>query len=469
MMNAFKQIINPLAYHTPEDMLFGRAPRPVTGRNGMVIGGGTVYPEINFTLPPMPVESGTIPDILKEYRQIIQGVCERAVVLHSPGIVVEVELLPPMTVHPQWGLDVVKVVKDTLISYEAKQGLKSLLRVTPNDTREMKRPPLLYSGLYWENMLVTFEESAKAGADFLAIESTGGKEICDDALMNGDIASVIFALGVLGAYDMKRLWQEIVAIATKYNCIASGDTACGFGNTAMILAEQGYISKVFAAAVRVATVPRSLIAYEAGAVGPSKDCAYEGPYMKVIAGVPIAMEGKSSACAHLSPLGNIAGAICDLWSNESVQNIKLLGGMAPTVSMEQLIYDTRLMNQASQEGFEAAVMLRDWMVESDSRFDPQAYVLRPDFVFQVSRELMTAADPYRRTKKAVSTALQLLREGVDEGRLALSKREQPYLERLSEQLAGLPDDPAALWENLRGSIPEGRILPSEYQLAEIIG
>ena len=143
--------------------------------------------------------------------------------------------------------------------------------------------------------------------------------------------------------------------------------------------------------------------------------------------------------------------------------------MAPTVSMEQLIYDTRLMNQASQEGFEAAVMLRDWMVESDSRFDPQAYVLRPDFVFQVSRELMTAADPYRRTKKAVSTALQLLREGVDEGRLALSKREQPYLERLSEQLAGLPDDPAALWENLRGSIPEGRILPSEYQLAEIIG
>ena len=46
---------------------------------------------------------------------------------------------------------------------------------------------------------------------------------------------------------------------------------------------------------------------EHGAVGPSKDCAYEGPVMKVVSCVPISMEGKSSSCAHFSPLGNIAG------------------------------------------------------------------------------------------------------------------------------------------------------------------
>jgi len=56
---------------------------------------------------------------------------------------------------------------------------------------------------------------------------------------------------------------------------------------AMVLAEQKLIPRLLAAVVRVATVPRSLVAYEMGAVGPSKDCAYEGPYIKAIAGIPI--------------------------------------------------------------------------------------------------------------------------------------------------------------------------------------
>ncbi len=97
-------------------------------------------------------------------------------------------------------------------------------------------------------------------------------------------------------------------------------------------------------------VPRSLVAFEQGAIGPSKDCAYEGPYLKAITGFPISLEGAEAAVAHLSPIGNIAKAVPDLWSNESVNNIKLLGGMAPTVSVEQLIYATRLMNSASSHG-----------------------------------------------------------------------------------------------------------------------
>ena len=62
--------------------------------------------------------------------------------------------------------------------------------------------------------------------------------------------------------------------------------------------------------------------------------------MKAIAGVPISMEGRTAACAHLSPVGNIAQALCDCWSNESVQNVRLLSAFAPTVSLEQLAYDS---------------------------------------------------------------------------------------------------------------------------------
>ena len=137
---------------------------------------------------------------------------------------------------------------------------------------------------------------------------------------------------------MEMLWGKIVAIANKTGTIPGGDTACGFGNTAMVLAEKKYIPKVFAAVVR------TLVAVEQGAKGPDKDCGYEGPFLKAISGIPISMEGKTAACAHFSPLGNIAAACADLWSNESVQKIKLLAGMAPTVYFEQLEYDTRLMN-----------------------------------------------------------------------------------------------------------------------------
>jgi len=128
--------------------------------------------------------------------------------------------------------------------------------------------------------------------------------------MNADLRGIVFALGVLGAREMEFLWGNMVGICRKTNIVPSGDTACGFANTAMVLAEQEMIPRLFAAVVRVASVPRSLVAYEMGAVGPSKDCAYEGPYMKAIAGVPISMEGRSAACSHLSPVGNIAQAVC---------------------------------------------------------------------------------------------------------------------------------------------------------------
>lgn len=459
-----RQVFGKLSYESLTDFLYGTAPKPVKCKNGMVIGGGEVYPEINFTLPPMPIEEKNFQEIIAQYKEIVTGVLTRAAELHAPGVVVEVELLPPMTENPQWGLAVTETVLEIMDQFQQDQGLKSVLRLTPNDIREMRRPPLMRSGELWENMLATFTYAAKAGADFLAIESTGGKEVHDDALINADLAKVIFALGVLGARDMEFLWGHIVDIAQRYGSFASGDTACGFGNTAMVLAEQGMIPKAFAAVVRVATVSRSLVAYEMGAVGPSKDCAYEGPYMKAIAGVPIAMEGKSSACAHLSPVGNITAAVADLWSNESVQNVKLLGGMAPVVSIEQLIYDCRLLNQAQREGKDAALTLQKWLVNSDSAYDPQAYVLRPDVVYTISEKIVQEPEPFKRTKLAAQVAIDLLKNAVTTKEIRLAERELRWLDLMQYQLDEIPDDALKFWEQLKPSLDTSKFIPSEYGL-----
>ena len=427
-----KKIFNEVAYKKLDNFVYGKSLYPVKTKNGLEIGGGLILPELNFTLPAMEVCEETMPQVLKQYIDITEDALKRAQELKAPGYIIELEVLPPATYNPQWGVEIVKVVREIMDRYEASYGLKGALRLTPVDIREDQTSIHMWKGTHWDAIMELFEKGAKAGADFLSIESIGGKDIHDEAIMYCDIRKSLFALGVLGAKDMEKLWIEISAIAKRTSTIPAGDTACGFANTAMVLADRGYVPKVFAAIVRVMTAVRSLVAYEVGAMGPHKDCGYEGVYIKAITGTPISMEGKSSSVAHLSPLGNIAACVADMWSNESVQNIKLLGGMAPTISMEQLIYDCRLMNTASEKGY--SVLMRDLLADSDSVYDPQAYVIRPDVVLKLSKEILQVDGHFLRTKKAALVTIMELKEALSTGRVQIEEREIPWLDMIEEQL-----------------------------------
>jgi methanol--5-hydroxybenzimidazolylcobamide Co-methyltransferase len=458
------QYYSKLAIPNPADLVFGRAPHPVRTRSGMVIGGGDVYPELNFTLPPMEICASNWPEICRQYREIIGGATVRAAELGAPGLVIEFETLPPMCERPAWAIELVRILLDGLAEAEAAHGLKGVLRMTPNDLREMSRPPLMRRGSFYERMMETFEGSAAAGAELLSIESTGGKEVCDEALTLCSLSQVIFALCVLGVRDMRFLWTELKKIADRHGAFCAGDTACGFGNTAMVLAEKHYIPRVFAAVVRAVSAVRTLVGYECGCVGPGKDCGYENIYLKAITGCPMAMEGKSAACAHLSPLGNIAGAACDTWSNESVQNVKLLAAMAPTCYAEQLIYDCRLFNTATRHGRSAAGSLRDWMVESDAASDPQAWVLRPDVAVEIARSIVEAPNHYAAGCAAAKTALRALRAAHAAGALAIAERERVWLDTMDEAVAGLPGEESRFIDQTLAEVDTSRFILSEYGL-----
>lgn len=371
-----------LAYESVDDFVYGSCPKPVTLKNGMVIGGGIIYPEVNFTLPAMNATS---------------------------------ETLPQYTEHPEWGIEIHKILRDSMYEFEAKYGLKSALRMTPNDLREMNRPPVMRSGKYWDSMLRIFDQTAKDGADILAIESTGGKEINDEAIVNADLRTSVFALGCLGVRDMKWLWSNITRIAN-----------------------------------------------ENGAVGPGKDCAYENVYLKAITGTPISLEGKSAACAHFSPIGNIAAAVADLWSNESVQQVKLLSGFAPVVSTEQLIYDCRLMNTATKKG--QRTWMRDLLIESDCYLDPQAYVLKPENVFKIAEEIVKTQDPFLRTLNTGRQTLEIIQQGVDKGELSLEERELSWLDRFRDQLDEIPENEEEFIEEMKDELDDTKYNIHEYGL-----
>ncbi|HAL57602.1 MAG TPA: methanol--corrinoid methyltransferase [Bacteroidetes bacterium] len=431
-----KQTFSSLALG-PSELVFGRAKHPII-RNGVSIGSGSVLPEIKFTLSSISIEEATREEIRSQYSEMITDVCQRAVDLHQSQLVVEFELLPQMTVESHWGVMITELLKEVMEQFRSTEGLQSLLRVTPTDTREFKKPPLRREGRELEDVLTSFRTCANAGGDLLSIESTGGKEVTDQAIMETDVRGMLFGVGVLAAADMEFLWERICEIAHETATIPAGDTACGIANTAMVLADKHYIPKVFAAVVRAMTAVRSLIAYEAGAIGPGKDCGYENAYIKAITGFPMSMEGKSAACAHLSTVGNIAGAYTDLWSNESVQNVKLLSAMAPVVSMEQLIYDCRLFNTSLRGGKE--MDLRDLLVDSDSSLDPQAFIFRPEIVQMLSATIIAGRSHYEKTLSVALATAACLDQGVKDGTLLLSQREQKWLHKIAGELADLPTE-----------------------------
>ncbi len=453
-----------LVITNPAELMFGKAPNPVKTRRGLEIGGGQVYSELNFTLPTMSINSSTLDRVNQHYREIADGALERALHLNSKGVVLEFETLLEMTKTPSIGIDLVKIMNEVCENYYQKHGLKSEIRLTPNDLREFERPAKQRSSAYLEPMMELFEQGMLAGGDLLSIESTGGKEVSDDALMMCDIKTTMFALSVLGVRDMQFLWEKITQLADKHGKIAAGDSACGFANTAMVLAEKKYIPKVFAALVRVISVVRSIVAMEEGAIGPDKDCGYEGPFLKAITGIPISMEGKTAACAHFSPIGNIASACTDLWSNESVQNIKLLSGMAPTAYLEQLEYDARLMNEALRAGPMHSQVLQQLFVNSDVYTDPQALILSPENVIRISKALVKGDSYVANAKNGALEALNIIEEALADGKMDLSELETTYLPILREDLNSIPEDEGRFIEMMLPLLDESKFILSEYGL-----
>lgn len=437
-----------LAIPSQDQLLYGVSPHPLTCGLGLTIGAGQVFPEINFTLPAMNIEPETWPDVVAHYDEMAAQILRRAVSLSVPGILLEFELLPPMTECPEWGAEITTVLKRHLIACHEKHHLPCALRVTPTDIRDQQKPPLMRTGEPWQRLKRSLELCAAAGADILSIESIGGKEVNDQALMYGDFQGIVFALGVLAPRDVSWLWTEIRDICAEHpGVVPGGDSACGFANTAMQLAHQKMLPEVLAAVVRAMSAVRSLAAFEQGAIGPSKDCAYEGPVIKAITGYPISMEGKSASCAHFSPLGNIAAAMCDLWSNESVQNVRLLSGNAPEAYTELLAYDCRLMNTAAaNQG--GALQMRNWMTESDEWLSPQAAVLSPAATLRIAKAIVSQPDDYARTLAAGREALQILDEGVRAGQLSLSRKETQWLERIGRELASLPEKEEGLMDEM---------------------
>ena len=147
-----------------------------------------------------------------------------------------------------------------------------------------------------------------------------------------------------------------------------------------------------------------------------------------------------------------------------MQNIKLLGGMAPTCSVEQLIYDCRLMNQALAGGEEAALLLRSWMIRSDAALDAQAYILSPESAIKIATAIVKAPGPDEAGRGAGLAAIHILRSAHQEGRIKISPREMPWLDRMQQTLEALPVREDQFISEMMAELDTSRFIPQDYEI-----
>ena len=238
------------------------------------------------------------------------------------------------------------------------------------------------------------------------------------------------------------MWNKIVPICKKYDCIPGGDTDCSQANTAMFLAG-GLLDKdcshTLAALARAMGAARSLVAVECGAMGPLKDCGYENPIVKAITGVPISAEGKNAVCAHSDLMGNLMAAVTDVWSNESVYHREEMGGTTPEVWLQATGYEAALMNTAIET--DNGKILRDLYTLTDKYRDPQALVLAYDNAYRIGQAIVEYGnDPYLRSRAAALEAGAIINEAVDAKKMYLTRFERDSLDSALKTLEKLPTE-----------------------------
>lgn len=423
-----------------DDMVFGQTKYPVKMGLDQVVGDGEVVP--NIKVAPAEGSETSVDGLVATCKNIAFAACERAAGIGLPAIQIEQEHVQQQSISEEASARTTAVQWEQLEELHEKYGTAVSLMSTVADMREEENG--LRGSELDQAMDASFEACAENGASMLCVETVGGKVVSDYGISRGDVRAILYGIGVLGSIDMAYMWPKIVDIAKKNNIVAGGDTDCAQANTAMFLAgalTSKNVSHTIAAVARAIAGARSLVAIECGATGPTKDCGYENPIVKSIASIPICAEGKNATCAHSDLMGNLAAAVCDVWSNESVYNREEMGGPTPGVWLQSLGYECALMNTATQIGTNKE--LRDTYTLADKYRDPQGIILAYDNAYKIGEAIVAdGEDIYLRSRNAALKACELINEAVEEKRILLTRFERDTLDSTQKTYEQLPDDQA---------------------------
>jgi methanol--5-hydroxybenzimidazolylcobamide Co-methyltransferase len=122
------------------------------------------------------------------------------------------------------------------------------------------------------------------------------------------------------------------------------------------------------------------------------------------------------------------------------------------------------MNQATKGGMNDILLLQKLMVQSDIFFDPQAFVLAPENVIKISREIVKGENHIDATKRGCLKALDLISEAQKSGNLMDDPKELDWVKTLQDDITSIPIAESDFVELMRPTIDLSKIILSEYGL-----
>ncbi len=109
-------------------------------------------------------------------------------------------------------------------------------------------------------------------------------------------------------------------------------------------------------------------------------------------------------------------------------------------------------------------MLQKLFVDSDVYLDPQAFILSPENVIDISAEMIKGNGYIESAKRGCLKALDLIEQAVKSGQLKMEEREIPWINSLQEDINSIPGDESHLIDQVLPSLEPGKFMLKEYGL-----
>ena len=108
--------------------------------------------------------------------------------------------------------------------------------------------------------------------------------------------------------------------------------------------------------------------------------------------------------------------------------------------------------------------LQELFIDSDIRYDPQALILAPVNVIEISKEIVKGSTYVEACVLGYLKALDIIEGEVRENRLKANTMEDVWYETLRTDIESIPFDESKFVEAILPTIDRNKIILSEYGL-----
>jgi hypothetical protein len=127
-------------------------------------------------------------------------------------------------------------------------------------------------------------------------------------------------------------------------------------------------------------------------------------------------------------------------------------------------HDASVGELAIKEGKESVLTLQRLLVNSDISFDPQALILAPLNVIEISKEIVKCENYIDVTKRGCLRGIEIIENAIESGTLMNDQKETEWISILKDDIASIPIDESKFVEEILPTLDAGKIILSEYGL-----